>query len=184
MQEKKKLSRNSIYTLALCGIMAALGIVLKFVATINIGDYIRIGLSNIPGIIISALLGPWIGGAFWGVLDVLKYIVAPSGPFYPLFTLSAVVGGILYGLILYKKPVSIFRVLAAVFVNKLVVTVCLNTLWLKFLYGYGIMAILPGRIISALVMLPIDTAITFAILKLCVGLYHQYGPAKEAPAES
>jgi hypothetical protein len=40
----------------------------------------------------------------------------------------------------------------------------LNTVWLVMLYGYGLAAILPGRIISNAVMLPIDTLITFVVL--------------------
>jgi hypothetical protein len=47
---------------------------------------------------------------------------------------------------------------------KVVVNLVLNTIWLVMLYGYGLAAILPGRIISNAVMLPIDTVITFVVL--------------------
>ena len=48
---------------------------------------------------------------------------------------------------------------------KIVVNILLNTLWLNILYGKAFLAILPGRVISNAVMLPIDTAIMFFMLQ-------------------
>ena len=40
----------------------------------------------------------------------------------------------------------------------------MNTLWLDMLYGKGFLAILPHRIVSNLIQLPIDTIVLFAVL--------------------
>ena len=88
---------KNIYTIAFCGIFAALAVALKFVASIDIGEFIRIGISDIPGIFVSALFGPFVGGIFWAVLNIVKYLAVPTGPFFPGFTISAMLNGIIFG---------------------------------------------------------------------------------------
>jgi len=155
---------RKVQVIAVCGVMGALAIVLGFVATIRIGDYIRIGFSFLPNVIIDFLYGPVVGGIFGAVMDIVKYIMNPTGPFFPGFTISAAAGAVIYGILFYKQNITILRVLTAQFIVKVVVNLLLNTIWLVMLYGYGLAAILPGRIISNAVMLPIDTFITFVVL--------------------
>jgi ECF transporter S component (folate family) len=110
-------------------------------------------------------MGPGVGAIFGGVMDILKYITKPAGgSFFPGYTISAVLGGLIYGSLLYKKPLKLWRVLAAEFLAKLFVNCGLNTLWLKIMYGNAFMAILPTRALKNLIMLPIDTAILFFML--------------------
>ena len=135
---------------AFCGMMCALAMVLNMVASINVGPYVRIGFSGIP---------------FGAALDVIKYLIKPDGAFFPGFTVSAALGGIIYGAFLYKKKVTLPRVFASQLLVKIAVNILLNTLWLNMLYGKAFLAILPGRVISNAVMLPIDTAIMFFMLQ-------------------
>ena len=157
---------------AFCGMMCALAMVLNMVASINVGPYIRIGFSGIPNQVVAYLFGPAVGGIFGAALDVIKYLIKPDGAFFPgftvsaaLFTVSAALGGIIYGAFLYKKKVTLPRVFASQLLVKIAVNILLNTLWLNMLYGKAFLAILPGRVISNAVMLPIDTAIMFFMLQ-------------------
>ena len=136
---------RKVQAIAVCGIMGALAIVLGYVATIRIGDYIRVGFSFLPNVIIDFLYGPVVGGIFGGVMDVVKYIMNPTGPFFPGFTISAIVGAVIYGIILYRQKVTILRVFMAQLLVKVVVNLMLNTVWLVMLYGYGLAAILPEK---------------------------------------
>ncbi len=147
-----------------CGMMCAVAIVLGSVASISIGQYIRIGFSSIPNLVIDYLFGPAIGAIFGGALDIIKYLIKPTGAFFPGFTISAVIGGLIYGWFFYKKKITVQRIFLAQLIVKVFVNLFLNTLWLNMLYGKGFFAILPGRIVSNAVMLPIDTAITYFIL--------------------
>ena len=88
---------------AFCGMMCALAMVLNMVASINVGPYIRIGFSGLPNQVVAYLFGPAVGGIFGGALDVIKYLIKPDGAFFPGFTISAALGGIIYGAFLYKK---------------------------------------------------------------------------------
>ncbi len=156
---------KSLRVVIFCGMMCSVAVILSYVASFNIGNYIKIGISGIPNQIVAYLFGPAIGGIFGGVLDIVKFIVKPDGAFFPGFTISAILGGVIYGRLLYKKPVSFLRIFLTMLLIKVVVNIGLNTLWLMMLYGYGLFAILPARIISNAVMLPIDSTICFIILK-------------------
>ena len=162
---------RSVHVLSCCGILAALAVALKFVASIDIGEYIRIGFSDLPGMAVSALFGPVTGGIFWGMLDIIKYLMVPNGPFFPGFTISAVINGILFGMVLYHKSLSIQRVFLAQLLSKLFVSVVLNTFWLSVLYDNLFIVMLPVRIVTALVMLPIDTMITFIMLRFVAKMW-------------
>lgn len=156
---------QSLRNIVFCGMMAAIAVILGYVATIRIGQYIRIGFSGLPNQVVDYLFGPAIGAIFGAALDVIKWFLQPSGDFFPGFTISAALGGIIYGFAFYKKSVSLPRVFVAQLIVKIFVNIGLNSLWLKMLYDQAILALLPGRILSNAIMLPIDTFITYAMLK-------------------
>ena len=162
---------KSASAIATGGILAALSVALKFMASIDIGQFIRIGISDFPAMAASALFGPSLGGLFWAALDIIKYFAAPSGPYFFGFTISAAISGMIFGLFLYKRPLSIYRVFMATALNKVIVSLIMNTYWLTVLYGSAFFAILPARILTNAIMLPIDTALTFALLKLAKRMY-------------
>ncbi len=148
----------------LCGLMAALAVVLSMVASIDLGPYIRIGFSGLPNRVVECLFGPVAGCLFGGMLDILKYILKPSGPFFFGFTFNVMLAGLIYGTLLYKKPVTVMRIVTAEFLVKLLVNCLLNTLWISMLYGKGFFAILPLRVLKNGIMLPIDSCILYFTL--------------------
>ena len=155
---------KNLRAVTFCGMMAALAIALNYVASIDVGPYVRIGFSGIPNQIVAFVFGPAVGAIFGALLDIIKFIIKPTGMFFPGFTLSAALGGLIYGLFLYRRPLSLKNVLISQILIKVFVNICLNTLWLKLLYDKAILVILPGRLLSNAVMLPIDTVIMFAVL--------------------
>lgn len=170
--------------LALCGVMGALSMVLGIVASIQIGPYIKIGFSGLPNRIVECLFGPVIGCIFGGTMDILKFIAKPDGPFFFGFTFDAMLAGVLYGSILYKKPVTIPRVFVAELAAKVIVNCGFNTLWISVLYGKGFLAILPMRLLKNAIMLPIDKIITFAMLTLATQIATQFHFSKPKLNES
>ncbi len=154
---------KSVINTAVCGLMAALAIVLGLVASIDIGPYIRIGFSGIPNRIVEYMFGPVVGVIFGGALDVLKFIAKPTGPFFFGFTFDAMLSGFIYGSFYYKKKVSIVRILIAEFLVKLIVNCGFNTLWISILYGKGFLVLLPARLLKNLIMWPIDSIILLLV---------------------
>lgn len=190
MKKMKELYLSSVRelaspkNLALCGVMGALSMVLGIVASIQIGPYIKIGFSGLPNRIVECLFGPVIGCIFGGTMDILKFIAKPDGPFFFGFTFDAMLAGVLYGSILYKKPVTIPRVFVAELAAKVIVNCGFNTLWISVLYGKGFLAILPMRLLKNAIMLPIDTIITFAMLTLATQIATQFHFSKPKLNES
>lgn len=180
MSKLKELYLNSMRefkspkTLALIGLMAALAMVLGMVATINIGEFIRIGFSGLPNRMVEAMFGPFVGCIFGGALDIIKFIAKPTGVFFPGFTLTAMLGGILYGSILYRKEISILRIFCAELIAKVFLNCILNSIWLKILYDKGFWVMLPSRLLKNAIALPIDTILVFLCLALVARITHKF----------
>jgi ECF transporter S component (folate family) len=172
MKKIKQLFSDSLHeftvtkNLVLCGLMAALAIVLSIVASISIGPYVKIGFSGLPNRIVEFLFGPVVGCIFGGALDLLKFMIKPDGPFFFGFTFNVMLAGLIYGCLLYHKPLSIKRIVIAEFLVKLIVNCGLNTLWISMLYGKAFFVLLPMRLLKNVIMLPIDSAIVFFALSL------------------
>ncbi|MDD6692158.1 MAG: folate family ECF transporter S component [Lachnospiraceae bacterium] len=157
----------SVQVLVFLGLMGALSIVLSFVGTIRIGNYLRIGFSDLPNRLNDFLLGPFLGALFGGVMDIVKYLLQPTGPFFPGYTLSAVCGSLIFGFIthgMHGHKLSLVRIFAAELLIKVFVNIGMNTAWSCLLYGNALMAILPTRILANLIQLPMDTAVIYFVL--------------------
>ena len=153
---------KSVKTITAMAMFAAIGIILGSL-TIQIGDFIKIGFSGIANQFVYYLFGPAVGGFYGGALDVLKYLVKPTGVFFPGWTLSAMIAGVIYGCFFYKKKLNIGRVLAAEFVVSVVCNIFLGTLWLTIMYEKGFVALLPVRILKNLAMWPVNSFLFYTM---------------------
>lgn len=103
--------------------------------TIYLSKELRFSLTFVPVAWSSAAFGP-VAGVFTGAFgDVLAWFVKAAGPYHPGFTISGIVSGIIYGLFMYKKPITWPRVIITSLAYVIVVEFFLNTLWLSNLYG-------------------------------------------------
>lgn len=151
-----------VRTITTLGLLGAISIVLGMF-TLALGDYIKIGFSTIANQLVYYLYGPVVGGIFGGVLDVLKYFVKPTGPFFPGWTVSAMVAGVIYGCFFYHQPLSLKRVLVAELTVSVFCNMFLGTLWLTIMYEKGFMALLPMRVVKNLIMWPINSILFYSI---------------------
>ena len=165
---------KEVKVMTFCGLMAALAIVLGKVASIKLGPYIKIGFSGIPNQIVDYLFGPIIGAIFGGSLDIIKWFLSSDGDFFFGFTVTAMLAAVIYAVFLYKKPIKIWRIVVSQTLVKLICNVFLNTLWLNMLYGKAIAALLPGRILSNAIMLPIDCFIMYGMLMVVNAVVRPY----------
>ncbi len=156
---------NSIYAVAVCGMLLALKIVLGLF-TVDVSTLLKIGFSYLPVAAAGMLLGPLAGGAVGALGDVLSYVVRPDGPYFPGFTVSAFLGGFLYGLMFYGKPVKPARTFAAKALVTAVVSFLLNPLWLSILWGKAFWAIISTRLAVNLAAFPVEAVLLLAVLKV------------------
>ena len=152
-------------TLTLAAMLTALGIVLGFLK-IPINQIIEIRFGSLPIGIAGMSLGPGIAAIVGALTDIGGYLVKPTGPFFPGFTFSSIVGGIIFGLMLHNKKITFARVLATQVVYTIVVGIILNSYWLDVLYFQnGYFATIMARLPKELIMIPIMSVIYYSIVK-------------------
>lgn len=154
-QSAKELKKTR--SLAVAAMLLAIAVVLGFFS-VQLTESIRISFTFLANELTGMLFGPVVGMLEGGLADIVNYMIKPTGPFFPGFTISGILGGLIYGTFLYKKPLTLRRIiltnsLVTVFVNML-----LNTYWLTLLYGNAYLVILPARIVKELILLPINVA--------------------------
>lgn len=170
VETKEDIFKSSIrelkmtHTIVFCGLMGAMGAVLKLVTSIGIGNYLRIGFDWIPSRIVDFMFGPVVGTLFGAIMDVVKHFLKPMGSFDFRFTLVPMVAGFVYGLLLYKKPVSLKRVFLGKLFETVVLHIIVNTYLISTVMGKGFLAILPARLIKNAISLPLETILLFFIL--------------------
>ena len=83
-----------VRTITLTGMLGAVSVVLGYL-TLELGETLKIGFSTIANQIVYYLFGPVVGGAFGGALDILKYLIKPTGPYFPGWTFGAMLAGVM-----------------------------------------------------------------------------------------
>lgn len=155
---------KNLKTLAAVSMLLAITVVLGFYR-LQITDYIRIGFDSLAKELTAMLFGPSVACLTAAIADIVSYILKPVGAFFPGLTISAMLAGCIYGVLLYRKPLSFKRVLAANALVAVFVNLLLNTYWFSILYGNAFLAMLPARAVKQIIMLPIDAILFYAVAK-------------------
>jgi ECF transporter S component (folate family) len=152
-------------TIVFLGLLIALNVVLTEVAKLlPFASIVRISLSFIPIAAGAMMYGPIPAGVAAALADIISFFIFPDGAYFPGFTASAFIAGLLFGMALYKKQPSVIRTFAASFFVILFVDVSLNTIWLYILMpGNTLWALFLPRLIKSLLMIPFETFIIFAL---------------------
>ena len=99
----------------------------------------RIGFGHIPLLLSGFLLGPLAGAATGAIGDIIGGIIFPTGgAYFPGFTLSAIVVGLIPGLlkkIAGKRILKPWMVIATVLITEIISSVFMNTLWISMMSG-------------------------------------------------
>ena len=155
---------KKLITLILTALFIALEIVLGQ-WSIQVTQDVKVGVSFIATQLTATLFGPVVGGIMGGVADILKFIIKPTGAFSILWTLNAVVGPMIYGIMLYKKKFTLWRVLLSKAVVAIVVNIGMSCTWSAILYGSAFWAILPTKALQQVIQVPIQSIIFYLFVK-------------------
>lgn len=162
----KQASRELKKTRSLTGaaIIEAMGPVLDLF-TIVVNDFLQISFTSLTHAMTGYLYGPLMGCMAGGVADIIKYLIKPTGAFFPGFTINEMLSGFIYGCFFYKKEVKLHRVIVARICVVFIINLVLIPLWLSIMYGNAYKFMVATRIIKNIVQLPIDVFILYTILK-------------------
>lgn len=158
-KELKKLK-----TLVITALLIAIGIILgQF--SIQLTETTKIGISFIATQMTANLFGPVVGGIMGGVADILKFIIKPTGPFLIGYTISAILGPMIYGVMLYKKPISFWRILLSKVVVAIFINLLLGTFWSYHYFGAAFWAAIPAKLIQQVIQVPVQSVIYYFVMK-------------------
>lgn len=158
------MKKNNTKEMVTAAVLIAASIVLSRFLSINACN-LKIGFTFVPVFVAAYLYGPLIGGMVGGIADFLGAVLFPIGPYFPGFTLTCALTGVVFGLLLHKKQ-SGLRVLAASAINQLILGLLLNTYWIVLLYGLSFRVLFLTRMVQCAVMLPVEFLLIGAICKV------------------
>ncbi len=152
-------SQLSTRKLVLLALMVALNVVLgRF--SIQVTNEVRISvLGFIPIALSGMMMGPLFGALTGAAGDILNYVLFTHvyGGYFPGYTLTALLSGLWYGLILKDQKVKWWRAIIAIVPVILVGEIGLNSCWVYMMYRNTFWANLPLRLITNAIEAPIKT---------------------------
>lgn len=155
---------KNIKVLTAASMLAAVAILLGLFK-IPLAPILEIRFGWLPIAAAGALFGPVIAPMVGLIGDIGGYLVRPTGTFMPGFTLSAVLSGLIWGLMLHRRPFSLPRIILAQAVVSIGVELLLNSLWLSMLYGNPFWFVLSSRALKTAVMFPVQVLLLALVLK-------------------
>ena len=159
--------------LALMGLFIALGIIFTRILKPVDLPYLRVSFGFLATAFCSILLGPFLGGINAAIADIAGFFLfpTPSAFFFPGLTFSALITGVIYGVFLYKKPVTLLRVALAVLTVTVLIDMLLNTYWLSILLGQAWKVMFPVRALKAAAWYPVQVLVIYSLRRITKGKY-------------
>lgn len=154
----------SVQNLTIFALLLALKIILSCITGISFG-IIKISFAFIASALTGYLFGPYLAALAGGLTDIIGFFLFPSGMYFPGYTLTSVVTGLIYGFMLHHKKITFKRIFVTTIIQALICSLFLNTLWTSILLGKAFFAILPARLLKNLIIIPIESIMLYIILK-------------------
>lgn len=164
----------------LSAMLLALLIVLSRFLSIQT-QFLVLSFGFIPIMMSAIWLGPKYSMMIAALGDLIGALLFPFGAYFPGFTVSAAISGLIYGLFLYNKnntPISNMKFLFKLIISSILVLCMVNifitSLWLHMLYGKAYLVIISTRTVSQLIMLPIQVIIIYILNKVLNPIVDKY----------
>lgn len=168
------MQKNQTKQLVICALLAGISALLSGPLSFYFGSW-KISLGTLPIMLAGILYGPVYGGVTGGVGDIANVLLSPKGAYNPIFTVTAVIAGVLSGVLYRKKPkeARILNLLPVTASTQLVCSFFLNSLWMVIFYGATPM-VFATKLLYNLVMIPVNTVLLLTILTLVMNKVNAY----------
>ncbi|MCI8481922.1 MAG: folate family ECF transporter S component [Clostridia bacterium] len=164
----------------LSGILLALLIVLNRFISIKT-PLLVISFSFVPIMMAAIWLGPQYSTLIAALGDFIGAILFPFGTYFPGFTVSAGLTGLIYGLFLYRKSGQemtskqfVIRLLISNLLVLGIVEIFVVSVWLKMMYGKAYLVVVSSRVLAQVLMFPIRIITIFVLEKITRPIVNRY----------
>ncbi len=161
----KNKKQSQLFKIILTALLVALNVLLeRLVPTYKIWSQ-DISFGFIVVAFAASFLGTPYATAVAGVGDLIGSLLFPFGTYFPGFTLTNCVYGLILAEFLYKNATPL-KIVICVLLNKAVCSLVLNTLWISIMYRGGVdafWAVLVTRILGAVVMTVVELLILLIV---------------------
>ena len=154
-------TRQRLFKIIMTAILIALNVVLERIVPSYKIQSQDISFGFVAVAFAASFLGIPYAIAVAGFGDLLGSLLFPFGAYFPGFTATNCIFGLILAVFLYKRA-TILNIALAVILNKAICSLILNTIWISVLYRGGLDAFwvvllgrLPGVAILAVVELVI-----------------------------
>lgn len=163
--EKQRFTTKSI---ALMGVLIALRIVLSQFLSIPT-QFVKISFFFVPVVIMAIMFGPLLTGVGNAIGDFIGAILFPAGgAYFPGFTLTALIAGLIYGTAYHKKELTLKRIITTNVIVTFLVSFPLNTVWLYMMYSSSVIAMIPTRLIASAILCVVQITVTYSLANISV----------------
>lgn len=163
---------KKVRSLTTAAMLLAVAVVLG-IFSIPVTPSVKVSLATIAIQLTAALFGPAVAGISGGLADVIQHFIRPTGAYFPGFTISGILAGLIFGFFYYRRQPNLKRIIFANILVSIPVNLFLNTFWLKILYGSAYLALLPARAAKELILLPVFVVLVALLLRVAGGIKGQ-----------
>ena len=139
--------------------IAAICMALKIIVVnfrIPVADNLFIYFNYLITAVQCAICGPVVSVLANGIGDLIEFAIVPQGPFFPGYTLSSMLGALIFSLFLYRTRISISRLAISRLLINIFVNTLLGSLWSFMLYSKGYLYYMAKSIVKNIVLLPAE----------------------------
>lgn len=161
-----KNSTKSIFIISTLSVLTAMEVVLSRFLSFSVWNQ-KIGLAFVAVALAGMLYGPLSGAVVGALADFIGAILFPIGAYFPGFTLTNALLGVIFGMFFSKKFFKeitsssklFLRAFLCALSNIVFCTMLLNTLWISVLYTTPFKTLFFTRIPQGIIMMAIQTVL-------------------------
>ena len=154
----------TVRPLVFAGVFIALTILFTYVFSIQT-PFLRLSFGFLPIAVYASMFGPLQGGIMAMAADILGTALFSPGLYFPGFTLSSFLTGMICGYFLRQRPLSFMQICIPFLMIFLIVDLGLNTLWLTILYHKAASLFFLSRLATNTFCLPVHIGLFYMVYR-------------------